>query len=97
MSLLLLPAAAPAPPRPPALQLPLAAVRQLPGRRQLPAVVPCAGVAASQAARLVVGVRLLLLSSNPLPVIIIKIRSGKKSSVVYGSGLPLLNRQRQES
>jgi hypothetical protein len=67
MSLLLLPAAAtPAPPGPPALQLPLAAVRQLPGRRQLPAV-PCAGVAASQAARLVVGIRLLLLPGNPLP------------------------------
>jgi len=76
MSLLLLPAAAtPSPPRPPALQLPLAAVRQLPGRRQLPAV-PCAGVAASQAARLVVGIRLLLLlPGNPLPIIRIKIRS----------------------
>jgi hypothetical protein len=80
MSLLLLPAATPAPSRPPALQLPLAAVRQLPGRRQLPAV-PCAGVAASQAARLLVGVRLLLLlPGNPLPIIRIKIRS----SVVLG-------------
>ncbi len=67
MSLLLLPAATPS--RPPALQLPLAAVRQLPGRWQLPAV-PCAGVAASQAARL--GVRLLLLPGNPLPSIIKK-------------------------
>ncbi len=67
MSLLLLPAATPAPSRPPALQLPLAAVRQLPGRRQLPAVIPCAGVAASQAARLVVRLLLLLLPGNPLP------------------------------